>query len=63
MIIKKNPDTVTRIDNFIIHQKKIISLLKTNKYILFNKKVGVKKNKDKKELAIEVDCMEKTKYY
>lgn len=42
-----------------------MSLLKTNNYILFNKKVGVKKNKDKKEfeLAIEVNCMEKTKYY
>lgn len=30
---------------------------------LKKKKVGVKKNKDKKELAIEVNCMEKTKYY
>lgn len=40
-----------------------MSLLKTNNYILFNKKVGVKKNKDKKELAIEVNCIEKTKYY
>lgn len=56
-------DTVKRIDNFIIHQKKKNSLLKTNKYILFNKKVGVKKNKDKKELTIEVNCVEKTKYY
>lgn len=40
-----------------------MSLLKTNNYIHFNKKVGVKKNKDKKELAIEVNCIEKTKYY
>lgn len=56
-------DTVKRIDNFIIHQKKKNSLLKTNKYILFNKKVGVKKIKDKKELTIEVNCVEKTKYY
>lgn len=29
----------------------------------FYQKGWSKKNKDKKELAIEVNCMEKTKYY
>lgn len=34
-----------------------------NKYIFLIKRWELKKNKDKKELVIEVNCMEKIKYY